>query len=90
MRLFNSELNNLTPRDCLEIATTDGRNAILLIPDNWDENLLRENEHYVWMFHLYLFKFTAHNASLNLVHLLDNVVWCQMISPETSDLGHPT
>ncbi|KAF1948545.1 hypothetical protein CC80DRAFT_556251 [Byssothecium circinans] len=33
MRLFDTELNILTPRDCFEAATAEGRNTILLIPE---------------------------------------------------------
>jgi hypothetical protein len=33
IRLFDTELNILTARDCFEAATTDGRNIILLIPE---------------------------------------------------------
>ena len=33
IRLFDSELNILTPRDCFERATANGRNVVLLIPE---------------------------------------------------------
>jgi hypothetical protein len=33
IRLFDSELNILTPQDCFEAATADRRNIILLIPE---------------------------------------------------------
>jgi len=32
IRLFDTELNILTPQGCFEAATADGRNIILLIP----------------------------------------------------------
>ena len=32
-RLFDKHLNILTPRNCLEAATIDGSNIILLIPE---------------------------------------------------------
>ena len=33
IRLFDTELNILTPQDCFEAAIIDGRNTILLIPE---------------------------------------------------------
>lgn len=33
IRLFGTELNILTPGDCFEAATANGRNMILLIPE---------------------------------------------------------
>ncbi|KAF2813239.1 uncharacterized protein BDZ99DRAFT_496279 [Mytilinidion resinicola] len=33
VRLFDTELNSLTPRDCFEAATAQGSNTILLIPE---------------------------------------------------------
>ena len=33
IRLFDTELNILTPADCFEAATADGSNTILLIPE---------------------------------------------------------
>ena len=33
IRLFNTELNILTPADCFEASTADGSNTILLIPE---------------------------------------------------------
>lgn len=33
MRLFDTELNILTPRDCFEAATAEGSNTILLLPE---------------------------------------------------------
>ena len=33
IRLFDTELNILTPRDCFEGATASGKNIILLIPE---------------------------------------------------------
>ena len=34
IRLFDTELNILTPRDCFEAAISNGRNTILLIPES--------------------------------------------------------
>lgn len=33
IRLFDTELNILTPQGCFEAATADGRNIILMIPE---------------------------------------------------------
>ena len=34
IRLFDSELNILTPRDCFESAIADGKDTILMIPED--------------------------------------------------------
>jgi hypothetical protein len=34
IRLFDTELNILTPRDCFEAAIANGKNTILLMPEN--------------------------------------------------------
>lgn len=43
IRLFDTELNILTPRDCFEAATANGRNMILLIPER-EININKELE----------------------------------------------
>ncbi|KAK5209211.1 hypothetical protein LTR41_004746 [Exophiala xenobiotica] len=43
IRVFDSNLNILTPRNCFEAATTDGKNTVLLIPES-DINIGREIE----------------------------------------------